>query len=157
VAVGHVLSGYGALREAALAWQDAGAVRAAAAAATAAEELQQHLVAASAHALGEAEEGAALPPAAVLQAYAATAPLPVSRIIACGQLPRGQPPPPAAPLMLGSWPAWPEDLPPLAKPCMETEAKCRHEAARGIKEAGNAAFAVGDLPLALAHYRQGIQ
>ncbi|GBF93907.1 hypothetical protein Rsub_06906, partial [Raphidocelis subcapitata] len=157
VAVGHVLSGYGALLEAALAWQDAAAVRTAAAAAEAAAQLQAHLAATAEQALGAAGgEAAGLPPAAVPQADAANAPLPVCRIVACGQLARGQPPPTPTPLMLGAWPAWPEDLPPLAKPCMETEAKGRLEAARAIKAAGNAAYAAGDLPLALAYYRQGI-
>ncbi len=117
LAVGHVLSGFGALRQAALDHQDA----------------------------------AAAAPASVARGSRRC------RIVACSLLPRGAPPPSPAPLMLGPWPAWPEDLPPLARPDMEEEARGRLDAARGIKAAGNAAHAAGDHALALAHYRQGVR
>jgi hypothetical protein len=135
-AVGHVLAGFGVLRHAAQAAQDALAARYGAAAAS---KFSAAATAAAAAAASAGPRGPRL------------------RVVGWRELPRGEAPVAPAPLMLGAWPAWPEDLPPLERPDMEAEAIGRLEMARGIKAAGNAALTAGDTAAALAHYRQGIR
>ncbi|KAI8476501.1 MAG: hypothetical protein J3K34DRAFT_463807 [Monoraphidium minutum] len=132
LAVGHVLAGFGALKEAAAAVAEARAERAAA------EQRRRR------DGPGAAPAG---PPAAE----------PACRVMACGQLATGEAPPEVSPVMLGPWPAWPEDLPLPPRPDMEAEAVARLALATGIKAAGNDAHSAGDLARAAAHYRQGIR
>lgn len=100
----HAISS-GVLREAALAEQDARAIREARQQAYHRLQSEQQHDPQGSTSIGGSSAQLPVDGAANESSDLAAPPC---RIVACGLLPRGSPPPPIDPLMLGSWPAWPE-------------------------------------------------